>query len=344
METHVRPEDSVIGESPQITQVLATARKIAKSPALTTLIIGESGTGKEVFARLVHELSSSASQPFIDINCSAIPETLLESELFGHEKGAFTGADFKKPGLFELANGGTIFLDEIGDISSNFQVKLLKAVETKRFRRIGGVEEIEASTRIIAATNVELRQAVQQGTFRKDLYYRLNVCQIHIPALRDRAEDVLLLAQSFIEQYNRDYGRKIRGLEASTRKLLKAYPWPGNVRQLKNVIERAVLVEADDWIKPEHLWLDSDEEVPQIVTEVHEVQSEQTIQFERFEIPPEGIALEEIERNIILSAIETANGNISKASRLLKINRGKLRYRLERLNINPQDIPHSKPA
>ncbi|MFQ6112486.1 MAG: sigma-54 interaction domain-containing protein [bacterium] len=336
-----RFEAEIIGKSPQIRKVIATAKKIAKSSSITTLIIGESGTGKDLVARLIHNLSTSANQPFVDINCGAIPENLLESELFGHEKGAFTGAHMRKPGLFELANGGTIFLDEIGNTTPSFQIKLLKAVENKRFRRINGVEEIRVSTRIIAATNLDLRNAVQAGRFRKDLYYRLNVCQIYVPPLRERGEDVLILSHYFIDCFNREYHRAVQGLAPPAVEFIQKYPWPGNVRQLKNAIERAVLVECDQWIEAEHLLLDSewDRQKPLQGTE-HSSQKVTQVQtdFSRFEIPAEGIPLEEIERNIILSALERSNGNISQAARLLKINRGKLRYRMERLGVTPRNI------
>lgn len=330
-------ERTLIGDSPQIRKVVATAEKIARSASITTLIIGESGTGKEVVARMLHDWSSSTNQPFVDINCGAIPETLLESELFGHEKGAFTGATMRKQGLFELANGGDIFLDEIGDISPNMQVKLLKTVENKRFRRIGGVEELRISTRIIAATNIDLKAAVQEGKFREDLYYRLNVCQVNLPPLRDRGDDVLILAQYFIEQLNDEYGREVKGLTESARRVLRTYHWPGNVRELKNVIERAVLVECDEWIEAEHLLLELTTPATVVETDMP-VGAPVPVWHDAFEIPPEGIALEEVERKIILSALERADGNISRASRLLKINRGKLRYRLERLDIGPRDI------
>nr|NIS38174.1 AAA domain-containing protein [Candidatus Saccharibacteria bacterium]NIV71550.1 AAA domain-containing protein [Calditrichia bacterium]NIW78965.1 AAA domain-containing protein [Calditrichia bacterium] len=205
-------EHVIIGNSPQIKKVIASAKKIAKSSTITTLITGESGTGKELVARLIHGLGTYATQPFMDINCGAIPEKLLESELFGYEKGAFTGADRQKKGLFEMGNGGTIFLDEIGNTTANFQIKLLKAVENKRFRRVGGLEEINISTRIIAATNVDLYEAVKVGKFREDLYYRLNVCQIFVPPLRERGEDAVILAEHFIDHFNRQYNRNVKGL------------------------------------------------------------------------------------------------------------------------------------
>ncbi len=332
----------IIGDSPKLNNVIKAAKKISQNSAITTLITGESGTGKEIFARLIHNVSATGNQPFVDINCSAIPESLLESELFGYEKGAFTGATMRKQGLFELANGGTIFLDEIGDVTLNFQTKLLKAVENKRFRRISGVEEINISTRIIAATNVNLREAVEAGRFREDLYYRLNVCQIQLPALRERDDDAIILANHFVEHFNREYDRQVQGLGESAKSLIREYSWPGNIRQLKNAIERAILVECDDWIEAEHFRLDSEREKKRDVAIKLEPEpkenGKQTFDFTKIEIPSGGIALEDVERNLLLSALEKANGNISKAARLLQINRGKFRYRLERLDIDLQNF------
>jgi transcriptional regulator with PAS, ATPase and Fis domain len=355
-----RFENAIIGESPQIRNVIATARKIAENSSITTLIVGESGTGKELVARLIHERSASAGAgPFIDINCGAIPETLLESELFGHEKGSFTDAHTRKKGLFELANSGTIFLDEIGNTTANLQMKLLKVLENKRFRRIGGVEEIMVTTRIITATNIDLREAVENGKFRQDLYYRLNVFQIIIPPLRERGDDVLILAQHFIDHFNGKYDRQVKGLAPSAVRLVKEYPWPGNIRQLKNAVERAVLVEGGEWIEAESLLLESerDRQKPAQARDPKVTRVEIGIgpgdapglptalaghgkgaKAGALEMPAEGIALEELERDIILSALRTANGNLSRAARLLKIKRGKLRYRLERLGITPRDI------
>ncbi|MCH8126645.1 sigma-54-dependent Fis family transcriptional regulator [candidate division KSB1 bacterium] len=333
-------EHEIIGESPQIIEVINTAKKIARTSSITTLITGESGTGKELFARLIHNHSDAANQPFVDINCAAIPETLLESELFGYEKGAFTGAHISKKGLFELANSGSIFLDEIGDITSNFQIKILKAVETKRFRRISGLKEVEISTRIIAATNADLKEAVKAGKFREDLYYRLNVCEITIPPLRERGKDVLILAQHFIDHYNREFDRQVKGLSPSAIENVQNYPWPGNIRQLKNSIERAVLVESDEWIEPDDISLDYRKEKRHEIIEPVINTTNKSIEFNRFEIPDEGISIEEVERGLILSALEKANGNISKTAKLLRINRGKLRYKLERMDV-PSDLSSS---
>ncbi len=326
-------EDAIIGESPQIKKVISEAKKIAENSTTTTLITGESGTGKEIIARLLHNYSPNANQPFIDINCGAIPETLLESELFGYEKGAFSGAFMKKQGLFELANGGTIFLDEIGNTTVNFQMKLLKAVDNKKFRRIGGLKEIEVSTRIIAATNINLTEAIRKNKFREDLYYRLNVFQIDIPALRDRGNDILILAQHFICYFNHEYDRQVKGLASSAKALVSDYSWPGNIRQLKNSIERAVLVETDDWIEEEHFSLDKERDFCQQEKLTQNKEPKPVININRFEIPDEGISLEELEKELIINTLDKANGNLSRAARLLKISRGKLRYRLERLDI-----------
>jgi len=325
----------LIGESELFLCAIENALKIAKTSSMTVLIQGESGTGKEMIARLIHEQSSVASQPFVDINCGAIPENLLESELFGYEKGAFTGAHRTKPGLFEMATGGTIFLDEISNTSINFQVKLLKIVENKKNRRIGGLKEVDVSTRVITASNVNLLDAVKSGQFREDLYYRLNVYKIEIPPLRKRGEDVILLTNYFINYFNNEYGRQIKGINAGAESLIRKYPWPGNVRQLKNAVERAVLVESKDWIEPSDLFLDlSRSYTTHTTTVTGQVQRDNR----RIEIPTEGVSFENLEREIIMSSLKKANGNLSKAARLLQINRGKFRYRMEKLGIKSEDI------
>jgi transcriptional regulator with PAS, ATPase and Fis domain len=334
---------AIVGESSRFKQVLETVRKIAHSPTATVLLVGESGTGKEVIARLIHNLSSATQQPFIDINCGAITETLLESELFGFEKGAFTGANVRKQGLFELANGGTIFLDEISNTSLSLQMKLLKVVENKSFRRINGVHEIQVSTRIVAATNVDLQEALQREAFREDLFYRLSVCPIYVPPLRERGDDVLLLASHFITAFSEEYERDVVGLSPQAIDYVRKHPWPGNIRQLKNAIERAVLVEAEAYIQPEHLMSGNPDATP-----VSFAQPEQETVYKvsptlaDFEIPDEGIDLEEVESNLILSALAKADGNVSMAARLLRINRGKLRYRMERLNLEARMADYAR--
>lgn len=338
--------DSVrmIGDSPPFRNLLRIAEKIAKSSAVTTLITGENGTGKELIARYIHEHSANADQPFIDINCGAIPESLLESELFGHERGSFTGAISEKKGLFELASGGTVFLDEIANTSLNFQSKLLKVVETKRFRRVGGLHEISVSTRIVAATNIDLQEAVKSGRFREDLYYRLNIGQISVPPLRERGDDVLLLANYFLEACNHDFGRDIKGIRPEALQMIRNYVWPGNARQLRNTIERAVLIESEEWVEVNDLNLEplsiSSPVAEHDQTHDHSPQrrsSEISYQLPKdvnhFRFPTKGIPLEELERGIIRSALDKAGGNLSHAARLLKITRGKLRYRLEKLGI-----------
>ncbi len=325
----------IIGQSAKIKKLIKITERLASSPDITTLIEGENGTGKELFARLIHERSSEHDQPFVDINCGAIPESLLESELFGYERGAFTGAQESKKGLFELADGGTVFLDEIANTSLHFQSKLLKAVETKRFRRIGGVHEIKISTRIIAATNINLNEAIEKGVFRKDLFYRLDIGRITVPPLRERPEDIVLLANYFLNNCNRDYGRDIKGIRPEAIERIKSYPWPGNVRQLKNTIERAVLLESDEWIEVEDLNLDM--ELDNIMKEAEEAYNPRPADTDinQYRFPTKGIALEELERGIIKSALQKASGNLSQTARLLKISRGKLRYRLAKLGIKP---------
>lgn len=328
----------IIGQSPQILNLIEVARKIGKNSNLTTLISGENGTGKELVARIVHQSSNNADKPFVDINCGAIPETLLESELFGHEKGSFTGAANEKKGLFELADGGTIFLDELATTSINFQSKLLKVVENKRFRRVGGLKEISISTRIIAAVNIDLQEAVKNGAFREDLYYRLNIGQINVPPLRERGDDIVLLAKYFLEICNREYSYEIKGFRSDALELIKKYPWPGNVRQLKNTIERAVLIESEDWIEVNDLNLDFDlENIRKTLTQKMNKFTPPNMDIGQFSFPTKGIALEELEKGIITTAIGKADGNLSHAARLLKISRGKLRYKMNKFGFENTD-------
>ncbi|MGH1362099.1 MAG: sigma-54 interaction domain-containing protein [Calditrichia bacterium] len=322
----------IVGESRAIRDVISKAKQLAVRGTVTTLITGESGTGKELFARLIHAAGPHAHQPFVDINCGAIPESLLESELFGYEKGAFTGAENRKPGLFELANKGTIFLDEIGNTNLTFQIKLLKAVEQKRFRRIGGIDEVQITTRIIAATNVDLQKAVSSGKFREDLYYRLNVCEVKLPPLRERSDDSALIASHLLEHFRVQYDRQNLEFSEDALEAIRDYHWPGNVRQLKNSIERTVLQSNDSVITAEELALqgkrkDRSPKQPAVDTKTSR-------QDPPWTIPDEGISLEDVERKLILSALNKCSGNLSKAARLLHIKRGKLRYRLDKLCID----------
>jgi len=246
----------------------------------------------------------------------------------------FTGAYDSKKGLLEIADGGTVFLDEITNTSANFQSKLLKAVETKRFRRVGGVKEIEISVRVIAATNIDIQEAVRQGTFREDLYFRLNIGQITVPPLRERGDDIKMLAIHFLESCNKEYGRNVKGFTEPALELISKYPWPGNVRQLKNTIERAVMIECDDIVEVADLNLEYlMERITGSKSEILNV-SEKNKNLGQFQFPTKGIALEQLEREIILSALEKADRNLSQTARLLKISRGKLRYKMEKLGID----------
>src|SRR6516225_1463476 len=244
---------NVIGVSGKMTELMNFVRKVAASEATTILIQGESGTGKDLIAKAIHYESVRADKPLVAINCSAIPETLMEAELFGHEKGAFTDAKQMKKGLFEMADGGTLFLDEIGELSPLLQAKLLRVLEDQVIRRVGGVRDMQVDVRVIAASNRDLEKAVRDGEFRQDLYYRLAIIAIFIPPLRERKEDVLPLVDSFIERYNRRFKKSIRGISDESRKLLVAHTWPGNVRELKNAIERAMILEDGQTLSPKYL-------------------------------------------------------------------------------------------
>src|SRR6516165_3197502 len=243
----------VIGVSRKITELMKFVNKVAASEATTILIQGESGTGKDLIAKAIHYRSNRAERPFVAINCSAIPETLMEAELFGHEKGAFTDAKQMKKGLFEAADGGTLFLDEIGELSPVLQAKLLRVLEDQVIRRVGGVRDIQVDVRVIAASNRDLEKAVREGQFRQDLYYRLAIIAIFIPPLRDRKEDILPLVDFFIERYNRRFKKNIRGITEETRSLLLSHNWPGNVRELKNTIERGMILEEESYLRPVYL-------------------------------------------------------------------------------------------
>lgn len=242
----------IIGESPAIKKIIEEVKKIANAKS-NVLLLGETGTGKELIARAIHFSSNRAEKPFIPINCSAIPENLLESELFGHVRGAFTGAVSSKRGLFEEANGGTVFLDEIGDLSLTLQAKLLRVLEDQEIRPIGGIQSVKVDIRFISAINKNLLQLVREGKFREDLFYRLNVISIVLPPLRERGEDIELLSRYFIEKYSKELGKEVKGIDENALRLLKKYHWPGNIRELQNVIERAVLITENGWLKKEHL-------------------------------------------------------------------------------------------
>ena len=315
--------DSIVGESEAVKKVAALARKIAQSDATTVLIQGESGTGKDLMARVIHFNSSRADKAFIEITCTALPETLIESELFGYEKGAFTDAKIAKKGLVELADGGTIYLDEIGDMKPSTQAKLLRVIEEKTFKRIGGLSDIKVDVRVIAATNKDLHEAVKSGDFREDLYYRLKVIPIYMPRLSGRKEDILLLIKHFIKVFSRELKKNPKEISPNTKEILMNYSWPGNVRELKNVIERVFILEEGDGILPEHL--------PKEIT-VTDVRSDEGGKS-AFTLPYEGVSLENIEKDFIRQALQIADGNQTKAAKLLRLSRYALRYRMQKFDL-----------
>jgi DNA-binding NtrC family response regulator len=313
-----------IGKSAVMQEIFKKLKKIGQSKASTILITGESGTGKELVARAIHESGEGGARPFLEINCAALPETLLESELFGHEKGAFTDARYRKKGLFELAEGGSIFLDEIGEMGITLQSRLLRVIENKTFRRVGGVKDLKVNTRIIAATNRDLNQAIKDGSFRNDLYYRLQVIPIALPPLRERKEDIQLIADHFISVFNKEFKKKVKSIGKEVKSIFMEYSWPGNVRELKNMIERAILLEADDELLPAHL-------PPEIRT--GEDQREGIGEPDSLDsLFP--ISLKEVEKIMIGKTLRETSGNKSKAARILGISRQTLRektklYQLE---------------
>jgi two-component system response regulator AtoC len=315
----------IIGDCPAMKEVSRTVEAVARIPNSTVLITGESGTGKELIAHAIHYHSDQRDQPFVEVNCSAMPETLLEAELFGYEKGAFTDAKSRKKGLLEIAEGGTFFLDEIGEMTQNLQVKILKAIEERRFRRIGGIQDVKVNLRIITATNANLEDLIAKGLFRKDLYYRLNVLSIQIPPLRNRGVDILLLTRHYINHFNREYKKNIRGLTPECERLLLSYNWPGNVRELRNAIERAVLIESTDRIRAEDLHL-----LNSLARETNKSSPIEPSEANHLVIPEDGIGLEEVEKHLIKYAMKRCGGNVCRAARFLKISRETLRYRLKK--------------
>lgn len=315
--------DTIIGNSKAMRELLQVAEQVASSDA-TVLITGESGTGKEVIADYIYKCSARAEEPFIKVNCGALTETLLESELFGHEKGAFTGAVGRKPGRFERADGGTIFLDEIGEIPLATQVKLLRVLQQKEFERVGGTETLTADVRIIAATNRNLEEMVEEGTFREDLYYRLNVIPIEIPALRERKEDIPVLLEYFLEKFAVKMKREKLMIEDRAMECLVQYSWKGNIRELENLVERLVILSRERIIKAEDL--------PKEMKRL-----EQEKQNIGFVLPEDGIKLDEVEKSLIIQAMERAENNQTKAAKLLGISRHTLLYRLEKYDMRKQE-------
>jgi len=310
----------LIGRSSRMREVFDMIAKIAASNATTILLQGESGTGKGMVARAIHQQSRRADKPFMTVTCTALPENLLESELFGHEKGSFTDARMQKKGLFQLADGGTVFLDEIGDISLPLQAKLLRFLEEKAFKRVGGSLDITVDVRIIATTNHDLEQAVRSGRFRADLFYRLNVIPITLPPLRERKEDIPLLAASFMVDFNREFNRNVQRIADDALDLLKVHDWPGNVRELRNMVERALLLGAEDELCP-----------PDLPLELRRPPGPHT--STPFVLPPQGIRLADVERDLVVQALERANGNQTQAAKLLGLNRDQIRYRIEKFSL-----------
>ena len=317
-------DSEIISASPKMETVKKMILKVARSNS-TVLVRGESGTGKELIARAVHNQSPRSAEMFQAVNCAAINENLLESELFGHEKGSFTGAHAEKKGLFEIADRGTLFLDEIAELDVGIQAKLLRALQERKIRRVGGTHEINVDVRVIAATNRDLRAMVSDGRFRDDLYYRINVLSIDVPPLRERREDIPVLIEYFLKKHTKNTARLVRGLTPETKKLMNEYSWPGNVRQLESAIERAILLSEGDLITQEDL----PTEVRQEVGPASEG---------AFKLPAEGINFEDVERHLITQAMEQTDYNITRAAKLLGLTFRTLQYRLEKFGIKrPED-------
>jgi DNA-binding NtrC family response regulator len=315
----------IVGASSSFLEMIRQVKEIARYPASTVLITGESGTGKELVARAIHHLSDRREAPFVEINCASIPVNLLESELFGHEKGAFTSASQRKNGLFEEANKGTIFLDEIGEMDPAMQVKLLRVLEERKIRRVGGTKNIDIDVRVIAATNRYLQGAIKDGFFREDLYYRLNVFPITMPPLRERREDIAILTKFYLERYNRTFSRNFQEISPSALTMMEGYEWPGNIRELKNVIERICIMHGGPVLVPEYLprEINSREQgdggVPAVTPKEMELGLE--------------LATELYEKSLIVAALTGTGGNVLQAAQILKVPRGTLRYKMSKYGL-----------
>ena len=329
--------DQIIGRSQARNEMIALARKVAESEVSTVLLQGESGTGKDLLAKAIHYGSRRAPAPFAPINCAAIPATLMESEFFGYEKGAFTDAKARKQGLLEQAEGGTILLDEIGEMELSLQAKLLRVLEEGAFRRVGGLKDIPLDVRVIAASNRNLKVDSENGRFRLDLYYRLSIIQIEVPPLRERGEDVLILADHFIERFKEQMRKRIRGIAPEVAEIFRHYSWPGNVRELRNVIERVMILEDGDMITtaylPRDLVADTTSVAPPEIRADHSPppQAHAVAAGPHVSLPAEGIPLDEVEMSLVQQALERSGGNQTRAAELLSISRGQLRYRLKKL-------------
>jgi transcriptional regulator with PAS, ATPase and Fis domain len=311
--------DRIVGESAPMVAVRALLQRIAESRASTVLLTGESGTGKDLAAKVIHYTSDRAARPFMNITCSALPESLLESELFGHERGAFTGADRQKRGLFETADGGTVFLDEIGEMVPLLQAKLLRFLEEKTFKRVGGSTDLKVDVRIIAATNRNLEDEVRAGRFREDLYYRLNVMPIALPPLRQRPGDIPPLVSFYVDLYSSEFRKRIRRVSPEAIERLKSYGWPGNVRELRNAVERAMLLADGDELTAEHFPMQGGATLTRL--------------SEQVQLPASGIDLEQLERSLVVQALERSAWNQTKAAALLGVNRDQIRYRIEKFKL-----------
>jgi len=309
--------DRIVGESAAMVAIRALLQKVAASPASTVLLTGESGTGKDLAAKVIHYASDRANKPFMNITSSALPEQLIESELFGHERGSFTGADRQKRGLLESADGGTVFLDEIGEMPPGLQAKVLRFLEDKAFKRVGGTVDIKVDVRVIAATNRKLEDEVRQGKFREDLYYRLNVLPIAMPPLRTRAGDLPLLVNYYIDTFNREFKKRVRGIAPDAMARLATYGWPGNVRELRNAIERAMLLTEEPVLGIDQFPLGGG--LGRIT--------------EGFELPGSGVDLEQLERSLVVQALERSGWNQTKAATFLGLNRDQIRYRVEKFKL-----------
>jgi two-component system response regulator AtoC len=312
--------DRIVGQSAPMMQVKALLRKVASSPASTVLLTGESGTGKDLAAKVLHFNSDRANKPFVNITCSAIPDTLLESELFGHERGAFTDARQQKRGLLESADGGTVFLDEIGEMVPALQAKLLRVLEEKAFKRVGGQHDVRVDVRIIAATNRNLEEQVKGGHFRSDLFYRLNVLPVELPPLRAHLEDVPALVSFYVDQFNREFRKAVRGASPAALTTMQHYGWPGNIRELRNAVERAMLLSEGPWLEPI--------DFPALTGTVPVASG--------LALPADGVNLEDLERSLVVQALERVGGNQTRAATLLGLNRDQIRYRIEKFGLGKQ--------
>jgi two-component system, NtrC family, response regulator AtoC len=321
--SHPKDGDSLVGRSEPMARVRALMERVAASPVSTVLLTGESGTGKDLIAKEIHNQSPRADRPFVNITCSALPEALLESELFGYEAGAFTSAARQKKGLFELADEGTVFLDEIGEMALSLQAKLLRFTEARAFRRVGGTRDVLVDVRVVAATNRDLADEVAKGRFREDLYYRLRVLPIHLPPLRERKDDIIGLAHHFIIEFSRAFNKRVVGIDPSAVERLTAHPWPGNVRELRHTIERAVLLAEGDYLSATDCGL-----------------GDPTPSEHAFQLPTGGLVLSDVERSLVHQALQATGWNLVRAGRLLGLNRDQIRYRIEKFALVPDTGDH----